>query len=47
MKAILEYTQELFNEDIFFIALKRKYRDYNKDYTKYTYLFLDGLVLLA
>ena len=47
VKAISEYTQEPFNEDAFFTALKRKYRDYNKDYTKHTRLFLDGLVLLA
>ena len=47
IKAILEYTQEPFNKDTFFIALKQKYHNYDKDYTKHIRLFLDGLVLSA
>ncbi len=47
IRAILEYTRTLFNKEAFFIALKKKFRDYDDDYTKYTYPFLDALVLLV
>ncbi len=47
VRAILEYTRTLFNKEAFFIVLKKKFRDYDNDYTKYTHLFLDALVLLA
>ena len=44
---IPEYTKVLFDEGAFFAILKKKYYDYNNDYTKYTRPFLDALVLLA
>ena len=47
VRAILEYTRTLFNKEAFFTTLRKKYRDYDDDYTKYTRLFLDVLVLLA
>ena len=47
IKAIPEYTKVLFNERAFFAALKKKYCDYDNDYTKHTRPFLDTLVLSA
>ena len=47
IKAIPEYTKVLFNEGAFFAILKKKYQDYDNDYTKYTQPFLNALVLLA
>ncbi len=47
VRAILEYTRTLFDKEAFFTVLKKKFRDYDDDYTKYTRLFLDALVLLA
>ncbi len=47
VRAILEYTRTLFDKEAFFVALKKKFRDYDNNYTKYTHLFLDALVLLA
>ena len=47
IKAIPEYTKVLFNKGAFFAILKKKYYDYNNNYTKYTWPFLDTLVLLA
>ena len=47
VKVILEYTKVLFNKDTFFTTLKRKYQDYDNDYTKYTRPFLDMLILSA
>ena len=47
VRAILEYTRTLFDKEAFFIALKKKFRDYDNNYTKYTRLFLDALVLLV
>ncbi len=47
IKVILEYTRTLFDKEAFFIVLKKKFRNYDDDYTKYTRLFLDVLVLLA
>ena len=34
--AILEYTKVLFNKGVFFAILKKKYYNYNNNYTKYT-----------
>ena len=36
IKALPEYTKVLFNEGAFFTILKKKYYDYNNNYTKYT-----------
>ena len=36
IKAIPEYTKVLFNKRAFFAILKKKYYDYNNDYTMYT-----------
>ena len=47
VKAIPEYTKVPFDEGAFFAALKKKYRDYDDDYTKHTRPFLDALVLSA
>jgi hypothetical protein len=47
VKAIPEYTRTPFDEDGFFAALKKKYRDYDDDYTKHTRPFLDALILSA
>ena len=47
VRAIPEYTSTPFNEEAFFAALKKKYRDYDDDYTKNTRPFLDALVLSA
>ncbi len=47
IRVILEYTRTLFNKKVFFIVLKKKYCDYNDNYTKYTHPFLDALVLLV
>ncbi len=47
VRAIPEYTRTPFDEEAFFAALKKKYRDYDNDYTKYTRPFLDTLVLSA
>ena len=47
VKSIPEYTRTPFDEDAFFAALKRKYRDYDDDYTKNTRPFLDALILSA
>ena len=44
---MLEYSSILFNKDTFLTTLKRKYQDYNNNYTKYTRPFLDILVLLV
>ncbi len=47
VRAIPEYTRTPFDEEAFFAALKKKYRDYDDDYTKHTRPFLDALVLSA
>ncbi len=47
VRAILEYTRTSFNEEAFFVVLKKKFRDYDNNYTKYTRPFLDALVLLV
>ncbi len=47
VRAIPEYTRTLFDEEAFFVTLKKKYRDYDNNYTKYTRPFLDALVLSA
>ena len=47
VKVILEYTRTLFNKEVFFIILKKKFCNYNNNYTKYTYSFLDILILLV
>ncbi len=47
IRAIPEYTRTPFNKEAFFTVLKKKYCDYNDDYTKHTRPFLDALVLLA
>ena len=47
IKAIPEYTKVLFNKGAFFAILKKKYYNYNNNYTKYTWPFLNALVLLA
>ena len=45
VRAMPEYSSVPFDEDAFLAALKRKYRDYDDDYTKHTRPFLDALVL--
>ena len=47
VKAILKYTKILLDKEAFFAILKKKYYNYNNNYTKYTWPFLDALVLLA
>ena len=47
IKAIPEYTKVLFDKGAFFAVLKKKYYDYDNNYTKYTWPFLNALVLLA
>ncbi len=47
IRAILEYTRTLFDKEAFFVVLKKKFRDYDNNYTKYTCSFLDALVLLV
>ncbi len=47
IRVILKYTRILFNKKVFFIILKKKYYNYNNNYTKYTYSFLNILVLLV
>ena len=36
IRAIPEYTKVLFNKGAFFAVLKKKYYNYDNDYTKYT-----------
>ena len=44
---MLEYSSIPFNKDAFLTTLKRKYWDYNNDYTKHTHPFFNTLVLLV